>query len=152
VAATISAKRRFLLLELNEAGLFDASKAPDRCSQLERLQLPNLLAYHTAAMELLSYLASPARKRLFPDSGSDSVIGASVSIDWFRLHEPTPEEYQPYDWLAFCESILRKGDNGVAGSGEIFSRIGQKWYGLYWRRDDGVTPALVSARPHNTAS
>jgi hypothetical protein len=83
VAATISAKRRFLLLELNEAGLFEASKAPDRRSQLERLQLPNLLAYHTAAMELLSYLASPARKRLFPDSGSDSVIGASVSIDCF---------------------------------------------------------------------
>jgi hypothetical protein len=152
VAATISAKRRFLLLELNEAGLFEASKAPDRRSQLEQLQLPNLLAYHTAAMELLSYLGSTERKRLFPNSGSDSVIGASVSIDWFRLHEPTPEEYQPYDWLAFCESILRKGDNGVAGSGEIFSRIGQKWYGLYWRRDDGVTPALVSARPHNTAS
>ncbi len=152
VAATLSAKRRFLLLELNQAGLFDASRAQERRSQLERLQLPNLLAYHTVAMELLSYLGSPARKQFFPDSGYESVIGASVSIDWFRLHEPTPEEYQPYDWLAFCESVLRKGDNGVAGSGAILSRIGQKWYRLCWRRDDGVTPALVSARPHATAS
>ena len=81
---------------------------PDRHSQLEQLQLPNLLAYHTAAMELLSYLASTEIKRLLPNSGSDSVIGASVSIDWFRLHEPTPEEYQPYDWLAFANQSFAK--------------------------------------------
>ncbi|HLP88282.1 MAG TPA: hypothetical protein VK184_06785 [Nostocaceae cyanobacterium] len=149
VAATISAKRRFLLIEMNEAGLFDPALADEMREKIEQLQLPVLLNYHIAAMKLINYLESNERKYRFPNSASPTVLDASVSIDWFRLYESNPEKYQPYEWLAFCESILCRSNNGVAGTGKILSRIANEWYKVFWRRDNGVIPAIVSIQPLN---
>jgi hypothetical protein len=152
IAATISAKRRFLLIEMNEAGLFDPALADEMREKIEQLQLPVLLTYHIAVMKLITYLESNERKYRFPNSASPTVLDASVSIDWFRLYESTPEKYQPYEWLAFCESILCRSNNGVAGTGEILSRIANEWYKVFWRRDNGVIPAIVSIQPFNVTT
>ena len=145
-AATASAKRRFLLLELNEAGLLSELPSQDLRQQLEQLQSPNLLAYYTAAMELNAYLRSQERKKYFFDAKQEPIVGAPVSLDWFRLQVATPEAYSRYDWLAFCESVFRM-NHYTGGGGEIYTHLGNQWYRLRWRTDDGVTPALLSAAP-----
>jgi hypothetical protein len=106
-----------------------------------------LIAYHSAAMELNAYFRSQERKKYFPDAEQERIVGAPVSLDWFRLHIPTPEAYSPYDWLAFCESVFRMNNNYTGGEGEVYTHLGNQWYRLRWRKDDGVTPALLSAAP-----
>jgi hypothetical protein len=145
--ATASAKRRFLLLELDEVGLLSESRFQELHQRLEQLHLPMLIAYHTAAMELNAYFRSPERKRYFPDVDAQPILHAPVSLDWFRLHVPAPEVYSPYDWLAFCESVFRMNDNYTRGEGEVYTQLGNQWYRLRWRKDDGVTPVLLSSAP-----
>lgn len=145
--ATASAKRRFLLVELDEVGLLSESRFQELHQRLEQLHLPMLIAYHTAAMQLNAYFRSPERKRYFPDVDTQPILHAPVSLDWFRLHVPAPEAYSPYDWLAFCESVFRMNDNYTEGEGEVYTQLGNQWYRLRWRKDDGVTPVLLSAAP-----
>lgn len=144
-AATASAKRQFLLLELDDAGLLSESRFEQLHQLLVQLQLPMLIAYHQAAMELHAYFRSPQRKRYLPDAELESILHGSISLDWFRLQVPTPEPYHPYDWVGWCESILLKQNNLAGGAGDVYIHQGKLRCWLRWRKDDGVTPMLLSA-------
>jgi hypothetical protein len=143
--ASVSAKRRFLLLELDAAGLFDPMQAAQIRLQLEGWQLPVLLGYHKAAMELHGYIHSPERRRFNPTAGTSSIDDAMVSIDWFRRSQPHPSTYTPYEWLSYCESLLRREVDFDGGMGEIFTKIDRRWARLVWRKDNGVDSKLLSA-------
>ncbi|HAJ63564.1 MAG TPA: hypothetical protein DCP31_33620 [Cyanobacteria bacterium UBA8543] len=144
-AATASAKRRFLLIELDDAGLLNESRFEELHQLLVQLQLPMLIAYHQAAMELHAYFRSPQRKRYLPDAEPESILHGSISLDWFRLQVPTPEPYHPYDWLGWCESIFVEKNNLTGGAGDVYIHQGKLRCWLHWRKDDGVTPMLLSA-------
>jgi hypothetical protein len=144
-AATASAKRQFLLVELEDAGLLSESRFEQLHQQLIQLQLPMLIAYHQAAMELHTYFRSPQRKRYLPDAKPESILHGLISLDWFRLQVPTPEPYHPYEWLGWCESILVKKNNLAGGVGDVYIHQGKLRCWLRWRKDNGITPMLLSA-------
>jgi hypothetical protein len=136
-AAEESAKRRFLLLDLVAAGIFDLE-----------FELPaefrTLRAYRQAALRVSEYLAGGERSSFNPDAAPEPVVGSPVSIDWFRFPQPGPGHLSPAEWLAYAENILTHA--GVSGGqGEVLTRLGSQWWTLVWRRDDGIHPALVSA-------
>ncbi|MCG8419054.1 MAG: hypothetical protein MJE77_14050 [Proteobacteria bacterium] len=143
--AAISAKRRFLLLDLAAAGLLHEAHETDKRLWLTTWQLPVLLDYFEAALKLRSYFASVDRRAYIENVGVESILGARVSIDWFRLPHPVPEGFRPEQWLGACESFFMHADDLQGGEGEIFVHQNNLYVCLYWRMDDGITPALVSA-------
>ena len=138
---TQSAKRRFLLLALDHAGVL-GERPPEGLGEL-------LAGYRDAAAELRRYLASDERHSLVAGAPPSGVIGAPVSLDWFRHPSPRPNPLErPFRWLASGEAALRAGQlDERSGAGEVFVRRGADWWVFDWRRDDGVTAALVRARP-----
>lgn len=142
-AGAVSAARRFLLLELDQAGVLRDDPPPALDGY------PLLRTYRDAAAQLRRYLRSDERAELVAEPPPAGVLGAPVSLDWFRRPSPQPNPLEkPFHWLAAGEAALRAAplDPG-AGGGSVFIRRGGVWWALEWRRDDGVTPALVSARP-----
>lgn len=135
-----SAKRRFLLLALDQAGVL-GERPPAGLDGL-------LAAYRDAAAELRRYLGSEERRALVPAAEAAGVLGAPVSLDWFRRPSPRPNPLErPFHWLAACEAALHAAQiDGDAAAGEVFVRREPAWWAVEWRRDDGVTPALVRAR------
>lgn len=140
-AAEESVKRRFLLLDMEAAGLL----GPDAEVAARLKTFPLLLEYHLAAVEAALYLASDDRQRYLPDARSQPVLGSPVSLDWFRLPGEMPAGFRPFEWLAFCEYVLSHSDLS-GGEGELLTRLGADWWRLRWRRDDGIHPAVVDAR------
>jgi hypothetical protein len=141
--AAASAKRRFLLLALDQAGVL--GDAPP--GGLD--ERPVLAGYRDAAAELRRYLASDERRSLVAGAPPSGVLGAPVSLDWFRHPSPRPNPLErPFHWLAAGEAALRAAQlDERSGVGEVFVRRGADWWVFDWRRDDGVTPALVRAHP-----
>jgi hypothetical protein len=140
--AAASAKRRFLLLALDQAGVL-GERPPAGVDER-----PLLAGYREAAAELRRYLASEERRSLVAEP-PPGVLGAPVSLDWFRHPSPRPNPLErPFHWLAAGEAALRAAQlDERSGAGEVFVRRGGDWWIFDWRRDDGVTPALVRARP-----
>jgi hypothetical protein len=141
--AAASAERRFLLLALDQAGVLGEDPPAGVA------QRPLLAGYRDAAAELRRYLASEERRSLVAAPPPPGVLGAPVSLDWFRHPSPRPNPLErPFHWLAAGEAALRAAQpDERAGAGEVFVRRGPEWWIFDWRRDDGVTPALVGARP-----
>ncbi len=104
-----------------------------------------LLGYYDAALKLLEYFSSADRRRYIPDAVPESILGARVSVDWYRISHDPPEGFLPKQWLGYCESIFISAKNTEGGEGDVFVHHGELRYQLYWRKDDGITPALVSA-------
>lgn len=145
-AATVAAKRRFLLVEIEEYGILTGPMGLHRAAWLERWGLPTLLAYQRAVVDIGRYWASaPRRARVGPPPLVPSVLGTGVSPDWFRLPGPTPPGWDPDDWLAFCERALLDADLGDAYEGEIFIHQSGGRFSIRWRRDDAVNPWVVAA-------
>ncbi|MFP2929654.1 hypothetical protein ACLESO_31540 [Pyxidicoccus sp. 3LG] len=148
-AVDASVKRRFLLLDLDAAGVLTDEGADTLRGQLEAWGLSTLLGYQRAAGELLRYLRAPGRQRYIKnDTRPARVLGARVSVDWFRLGVPTPPPFEPVNWLGFCERILLEAAPGAsgAGTGTLFTSAGQGSCSIVWRTEDGQTPAVLSAR------
>jgi FAD/FMN-containing dehydrogenase len=147
LAATVSARRRFLLLDLNAAGLFHEALERSKRVWLDEWGLHTLLGYFEAALKLVAYFSSADRRLYLPGAGPEPVLGARVSVDWYRLDGAPPRGFRPEQWLGYCESILIDAKSTGGGGGDIFVHHGELRYRLHWRKDDGVTPALVSAAP-----
>jgi hypothetical protein len=133
-----STKRRFLLLDLEATGLFDLNfSLPANLARLQR--------YRDAGRRVAEYLRSEERFRFNPEAVVGPVVGSPVSLDWFRFVSPGPAHLTPIEWLAYAENLLTHG--GISGGqGDIFARAGDEWWTLGWRCDDGIHPALVSAK------
>jgi hypothetical protein len=129
--------RRRLLVDLDEVGVLDAVVEPPA-------GLPVVAGYHRAASRLGHYLRSVERARFNPDAAPTYLLGAPVSVDWFRIPSPTPGHLSDLEWLAYLENVLTSADPS-GDRGEIFVHIGDGWWTLHWRTDDGVHPAVVSA-------
>jgi hypothetical protein len=138
------AKRRALLMALDAAGLLTEERWEDRRRWLDRWGLHDLLAYHDAAIALHTYLRSEERREHVPEVVAEGVLGATVSVDWFRLGSPAPEGRTPYAWLGECERLFRAATLPPGAEGVFLTHEGGPWLRLRWRKDDGVTAALVS--------
>jgi hypothetical protein len=139
--AAISAKRRFLLLDLQAEGLFDADM--DESDPALAL-FPMLRSYTRAALKLRAYYASEARRQYLDELPPKSLIIGPISVDWFRFEQPIPAGFAQDEWLAHCEYTFRNIELGQGG-GEIFFRAGDYWCTLLWRYDDGIHPVFFQA-------
>ncbi len=143
-AAQEAVKRRFFLIELDAAGLLGEAP-PELLMQLQDWRFAHLLEYHAAALQIWAYFASAERHGYLREAPPERVLGSSVSVDWMRLRSPVPEGFSFFEWLAHCEYVLKHVEvNG--GEGEVMTKARGKWWQLYWRRDDGIHPALVQTR------
>jgi len=150
---SVAARRRLLLFELEEYGLLTFHAGEHRATWLERWRLPTLLGYQQATLAIRRYWDTLARLNRIDSPPSvptllsvRSVLGAAVSVDWFRGAVPTPSGWDADDWLAFCERSLQDAGLGEHYSGELFIHQGGFRGVIAWRRDDGVHPSVVSAR------
>ena len=140
-----AAKRRFLLVELEARGILSESGYDDKEHWLQAWGLPLTLGYLRAARSLHSHFVSPGRRRYFPDAKDERMVGARVSLDWFRHAVTAPPGRDPDEWLGFCERSLAEAE--VSGhEGTLLVREGGPWFEIGWRRDDGEHPAVVAAR------
>jgi hypothetical protein len=140
-----SARRRSLFFGLEAAGLFVDAFGPQKQEALERWNCPVLASYNRAAGELHRYFRSAERRRHIPAATSEATLGSRVSIDWFRVRQSPPAPLAPFDWLGHCERTLRDSETGPGYTGDLFARVGDSWWRLGWRRDDGTTAALLKA-------
>ena len=139
--AEAAARRRTLLIELDGADVL--SGRPEVARELSDLNLPTLLGYHAAARRLLDYLVSPERGELVPDALAEPVLGARVSLDFFRCGPQVPPDGTERRWTALGEAMLVASSPKPTVEGEFYSQWDGRWYHVRWRRDDGNTPALL---------
>jgi len=143
--AAVAAKRQFLLADLRAAGVFDEDDGDEKARLLASRGLAALEAYRDAAARLRAYLGSEARRRYLPEA-AHALEGAPVSLDWFRTGVATPEGFDPDEWIAYNEyGLSRMADRLAGGEGDLFTGGGGMSARLFWRKDDGVTPALLRA-------
>ncbi len=136
------AERPALLRDLDAHGLFADSFSPQKAEWLERWGLPLLAGYARATADMHLYLRSDARRRHVPSAGRQPILGAPISIEWFR--RPTvPAGFDRDDWLGWCEHALRDAPSTDGPEGEVFVHAGPLRCHVLWRRDDGRTPAIV---------
>jgi hypothetical protein len=138
------AQRRVLLASLDASGLLSDEMFEDKRLWLETWGLGNLLAYLESARQLIAYMRSAERRERLPEAEPQPVLGAPISVDWFRLGSAAHEGLSPFEWLAYCEYVFRDKQLARGSEGEFRIRAGGPWYRFVWRKDDGVTPALVS--------
>jgi hypothetical protein len=141
-----SARRRVLLLDLEAYGLLEPENAVRKQTWLGRWSLPLLSDYRRAADLLRRYLASAERARRVKAGGASSLIGAPVSVDWFRLRPDDPGDDTSFAWLAELEAAARP-PTLTGGEGDVFVPLDGRMYKVRWRMDDGSHAALVSAIP-----
>jgi hypothetical protein len=137
-----TAERLALLRALEQHGIFADAWWEERAVWLDRWGLPTLAKYARAARDMHRYLRSAERRRHVEDAGAQPILGAPVSIDWFR-HPSVPKGFERYDWLGACERALRDAPSTEGPEGEVFTRVGDAWCWIGWRRDDGQTAAIV---------
>ncbi len=142
---TTLVQRRNLLVELDAAGILIDGFAEQKAAWLDRWGLVVLATYARAAEALHRYFRSAERRQYVPGAGPERILGATVSIDWFRRRQPAPVGVTPFAWCAHAERELRDAGTLDGGIGGIFSRVGSEWWLVHWRRDDGKTPAVASA-------
>ena len=121
-APNATAERSALLTALDAAGILTDEEEVRR--RLEVANLPLLLEYHLAATWLLHYPPSPERRARIPGARPGPVVGAPVSIDWFRLGVVPREGLTPFDWLAYCESVFADRDELHGDEGEYLVHHG----------------------------
>lgn len=139
--AEAAARRRALLIELDGAGVL--SGRPEVAQELSEQALPALLTYQRAARRLLAYLVSPERGALIADAIAEPVLGARVSLDFFRDGPRVPPGRTEHGWTALGEAMLVASSPEPTAQGGFYSQWDGRWYEVRWRRDDGNTPALL---------
>jgi hypothetical protein len=147
--ARVSARRRFVFLELEASGVFTDDHASERLRWLDRWQAPTVAAYQRAAISAWRYYRSELRKECIPDANvPTSLLGASLSIDWFRLPSTPPEGWNHERLSVSSEfEFLRAASRGGLGPGGTFYfHSGRLSAQYFYRWDDGVHPSLYRAR------
>jgi hypothetical protein len=137
--ADLSARRAWLMPELERRGIFSRVADEDRVDVLRELGCPVLERYALAAMELHEYYDSENRAKVFT-SKPQKILGSNVSVDWFRRNAPAPEGWPAVKWLTVCEYTFSIHIRHKPV--KIIFPDGGKLYRLIWQYDDGHTPAL----------
>jgi hypothetical protein len=139
--ASADARRRTLLIELDVAGVLSGREAVEQ--ELAELRLPVLGGYAAAARRLRTYLVSPERRRYVPDALAEDVVGARVSLDFFRSGPRPVADMSELEWTALGEALLTAATPDPTPRGAFYTQWDNHWYLVAWRRDDGNTPALL---------
>jgi hypothetical protein len=145
LAATISAKRRFLLIDLWANGLLVPASFDAKARALDAWGFTTLSGYLTAARDFAAYMESPERKKMTGGYPIFPVLGAALSIDWFRKREPIPPKVVVgfLEWTGWCEreafDHFARGDH--TGGWWIW-HSGSVTHTFYSRFDDGITPCV----------
>lgn len=141
-------------LGLHMRGITSSVREKAKLHYLRAWNLPILLSYYQAASDLMYYLRGSRERFALVDDAKHlkSIHEAFVALDWYRRPLVTPDGHTPDGWLALCERTLRgaveRGTVGAAGpgyEGRLFERTPAGWLSIHWRRDNGITPAIVSA-------
>jgi hypothetical protein len=134
--------RCWLLWDLQDGCLFDRDEILP-----EDGELPTLRGYRAAAKQLAAYLESEERARYNPDAPETIMLGAPVSVDWFRRPQArVPRNFTPFEWLGYLENMLVRWNDLTGDHGKAFiNAVAGGWWTLYWRTDDAVHPAIVAA-------
>jgi hypothetical protein len=134
--ARAAIKRRLLLESLESLGLLTGPDATAR-AVLDTAGAGRVLGYVAAADGLRAYLGSGARQQAVAEPRSMAVVGGPVSLDWFRLHAPTPPGIEANSWLAHWENVVASGARG--------GRFGDppRHYVVAVRDEGGPLPALL---------
>lgn len=73
------------------------------------------------------------------------MLGAALSIDWFRKREPIPPKVVVgfLEWTGWCErEAHERFADGAGGAGWWIWHSGSVSHVFYYRHDDGTTPCL----------
>jgi hypothetical protein len=143
---TIAAKRRFLLDDLELAGIFDQRGTELRGEWLEHRKLPALLAYHRAAVAAWSYYHGTQRRADLTEPVMPARLAdGPLAIDWFRRPSVPPA---PWTFERLCisseltfKSMYEKPDRD---QGTYYFSSG-RLRGQYWFRTDFQRPQLYRA-------
>lgn len=117
--ATLSAKRRFFLVELDVAGLQSERITAQQVAEIQTAGYPNLATLLGYFRRLEEYSNSPERIQWNPISlpGRSNV---PICFDWF-IASTVPEDWDGRDFLSRCERIW--SDQSPSGEGLLFTRI-----------------------------
>ena len=117
--ATLSAKRRFFLIELEVAGLHPDAITAQQEADVRAFGCTALAALLHGFHRLNDYSASPERLEWNPGA-QPGRTQVPVSFDWF-IASDVPQDWNWLDFLSRCERIWR--DEGITGEGLLFTRI-----------------------------
>jgi len=137
--ATLSAKRRFFLVELDVAGLHPDHITSMQVNDVRALGFSHLAACLNGLHRLADYSFSDARQKWNPDA-EPSRQNVPVSFDWF-LASDIPQDWDVLDFLSRCESIFT--GQGFTGEGKLFTRIFNHRVTLVAGYEDGIRLTLV---------
>lgn len=141
--ATLSAKRRFLRVELQTSGI-----DPDRVTEAHvqaatQSGCPALASYLDSLCKLRAYAGSDARRKWNPAATADDLPSqVPVASDWF-LQSTFPDTWDAMDFLSRCESIWT--DNAFTGEGMLFTRIFDHRVKLRAGYEDGLRLVMLLA-------
>lgn len=141
-AATRSARRRGLLLDLEAEGLF--ARAPSAALREGAAGHPRLAGWLEAAQRLWTYYGSEERAEEMETPAPGRLLEGLVSVDWFRLPGERPPGWSELAWTAACEDLFRWAlEEGAAEGRPVEMRTEHGVYLIRGRRDDGERRVMV---------
>jgi hypothetical protein len=146
--ARTAARRRIVLLGLDEAGLLTTAAASDQAlrARLRDTGCVTLLGYLDAVAALAAYYASPERAELPLPRADAAPLHGDVSLDWFRKASPPgPPELSAHAWLARCEALFVRSRPSAPNAGRTFTKVAGVGTWLHFRADRGPHVALWRA-------
>jgi hypothetical protein len=149
-AATIAAKRRVLLVELDHHGILSERGASRRLTLLDRWELTVLAGYQRAALASWAYYRGDLRRSDLGSAAPGRLLEGPFSIDWFR-RPPAPPSRWTFERLTISsEAIFEKyhyGHKRLDGQAGNYLWHSGKIHGQYWwRKDLPHAPVLWTAR------
>ncbi|MCX6597670.1 MAG: hypothetical protein NTV70_15025 [Acidobacteria bacterium] len=142
-ADALSARRSWLLPELERRGIYSFAGDQERADFLREAGCPVLEGYARAAMRLWDYYRSPERARVFSQR-PEKLLGSLVSVEWFRRPQVVPDGWPPNKWLTLCEFTFNQHVHHDPVM--ILFPEGGRTYRLGWQAEAEAKPALVWAR------
>ncbi|MCE9579511.1 MAG: hypothetical protein K8W52_40695 [Deltaproteobacteria bacterium] len=142
IAATLSARRQRLLIDLDACGVFDGLASTRE--ELVRHGLESLVGYHDAATALGRYLASPERAALVPGVPPPrKLLDSMFSLDWFR--RPGSDRGHPlprHVFAGWCERMMKDTEDT---DGMSWVKFVGKMHVVHYRREVAAAPRLYRA-------
>ncbi len=116
---TLSAKRRFFLIELDVAGIKSEGITAQQVAEIQAAGYPNLATLLGYFRWFEEYSNSPERIQWNP-SALPGRSNVPICFDWF-LASTVPSDWDQKDFLSRCERIW--SDESFTGEGFLFTRI-----------------------------
>jgi hypothetical protein len=113
--------------ELERHGL--TAPTAERRAWLERWQLGRLAAWARAAEARRAYATSAARARHL---GTPEPAEPPIALGLFIGGDLPGDDF--FDWMGFYERAFRDAPSKEGDEGEVFTRAGDRWGRVVWRR------------------